>query len=89
MIGARENEHDCTLLRSACPRNLCQVIPIATRLVVHLLLRTMPTVLICVALYVVLLGEFTLIDDTQLKLSCDSEVRAFGVCFNGRLQIVH
>lgn len=51
-----------------------QVIPIAARLVVHLLLRTMPTVLLCVGLYVVLIGEFLVIDHAELALLCDGEV---------------
>lgn len=54
--------------------NRCQVVPIAARLVVHLLLRTIPTALICVGLYVVLLGEFLVIDDAELALSCGGEV---------------
>lgn len=49
--------------------------PIAAQLVVHLLLRTMPTVLICVGLYVVLIAEFLILDHAELALLCDGEVR--------------
>lgn len=54
--------------------NRRQVVPIAAQLVVHLLLRTIPTVLVCIGLYVVLYGEFLLIDNAELALSCGSEV---------------
>lgn len=52
-----------------------QIVPIAARLVVHLLLRTIPTVLICVGLYVVLLAQFIVIHDDDLASSCLGEVR--------------
>ena len=52
-----------------------QIVPIAARLVVHLLLRTIPTVLICVGLYVVLLAQFIVVHDDDLAASCLGEVR--------------
>lgn len=62
---------------SACCTTVChkQIVPIAARLVVHLLLRTIPTVLICVGLYVVLLAQFIVIHDDDLAASCSGEVR--------------
>lgn len=52
-----------------------QIVPIAARLVVHLLLRTIPTVLICVGLYVVLLAQFIVAHDDDLASACLGEVR--------------
>lgn len=51
-----------------------QVIPIAPRLVVHLLLRTVPTILICLGLYVVLFGEFLVKSDPELASTCVGQV---------------
>lgn len=53
---------------------LQQTVPIAARLGWHLLLRTIPTVLICVGLYVVLLAQFIVIHDEDLASSCLGEV---------------
>lgn len=52
-----------------------QLVPIAASLVVHLLLHTIPTVLTCVELYVVLMAQFIVVHDDDLDLSCLGEVR--------------
>jgi len=49
-------------------------VPIAARLVLHLILRTVPTVLICVGLYVVLLAQFIVNNDADLGSSCVGQV---------------
>lgn len=55
-------------------RQTLQVVPIAPQLVMHLLLRTIPTTLLCLSLYIYLLGEFLLLAHSELASTCAGEV---------------
>ncbi|CAB1120292.1 unnamed protein product [Ectocarpus sp. CCAP 1310/34] len=61
---------DGSLMKRTPEKNDPKVVPIAGRLVVHLLLRTFPTVFICVGLYVVLVAQFIIANDAELVSSC-------------------
>lgn len=61
----------CMMVRTT---PLSQVVPIAPRLVVHFLLRTMPTALICIGLYIVLFGDLLILDSPELALRCSEKV---------------